>query len=270
MPLGSNRTLRVSIKNVLSDEHVLNYSLPQGSIIGPQGFILYTSPVGDIIRRHNIYFHCYADDIQLYVAFDHKIPGDCEQAMERITFCISDISKWMLRNKLQLNKDKTEFVVVASPTVLDLVSNIRLNIDGTLIKPSISVKNLGVTFDNTVNMSIHISNLCKTVNFHIRNLWRIRRFITQDACYHAVRALFLSRIDYANSLLFGAREGDLKRLQRLQNKAARLVFACGREKCSVELLNTLHWLQVKDRICFKIMLYMTIQVYYECRPTLFV
>ena len=112
--------MRVSIKNVLSDEHVLNYSLPQGSIIGPQGFILYTSPVGDIIRRHNICFHCYADDIQLYAAFDHKIPGDCEQAMERITLCISDINRWMLRNKLQLNKDKTEFFVVASPRV-DLI-----------------------------------------------------------------------------------------------------------------------------------------------------
>ena len=75
-----------------------------------------------------------------------------------------------------------------------------------------------------MNMSIHISNLCKTVNFHIPNL-------------------------------FGSRQADIKRLQRLQNKAARLVFACGRDRCSVELLNTPHWLQVKDRICFKIMLY---------------
>ena len=70
-----NRTVRVSINNVLSDEHVLNYSLPQGSIIGPQGFILYTTPVGDIIRCHNVCFHCYADDIQLYATFDHKIQG---------------------------------------------------------------------------------------------------------------------------------------------------------------------------------------------------
>ena len=175
----------------------------------------------------------------------------------------------MVRNKLQLNQDKPEFFVVASPRVLNLVPNIRLNIDGTIIKPSISVRNLGVTFDSSMNMSILISNLCKTVNFHICNLWRIRRFITQDVCHHAVRALVLARIDYANSLLFGACKADIKRLQRLQNKSARLVFACGRDRCFVELLNTLHWLQVKDRICFQNYV-VCIQVYYECRLKLFV
>ena len=161
----------------------------------------------------------------------------------------------MLRNKLQLNQDKTEFFVVASQRVLSSVSDIKLELAGASIKLPTSVKNLGVTFDGSMNMSIHIGNLCKTVNFHIRNLWRIRRFITQDACHHAVRAHVLSRIDYANSLLFGAREADLKQLQRLQNKAARLVFACGRDRCSADLINFLHWLPVKDCICFKMMLY---------------
>ena len=104
-------------------------------------------------------------------------------------------------------------------------------------------------------MSCHISNLCRTLNFHLRNLWRIRRFLSQEACHHAVRALILSRIDYANSLLYGARERDLKRLQRLQNKAARLVYACGRDRCSAELLSALHWLPVKERLNFKVMLH---------------
>ena len=119
------------------------------------------------------------------------------------------------------------------------------------------LKNLGVVFDNTLNMSCHISNLCRTLNFHLRNLWRIRQFLSQEACHHAVRALILSRIDYANSLLYGACERDLKRLQRLQNKAARLhvVYACGRDRCSAELLCALHWLPVKERLNFKVMLH---------------
>ena len=171
------------MKTVLSDDHILNYSLPQGSIIGPQGFILYTSPIGNMIHRHNICFHCYTDDIQLYAAFDHKIPGDCERAMERITLCVSDINEWMLRNKLQLNQDKTEFFVVASQRFLSSVSDIKLELAGASSKPSTSVKNLCVTFDGSMNMSIHIVNLCKTVNFHIHNLWRILRFITRDACH---------------------------------------------------------------------------------------
>ena len=109
-------------------------------------------------------------------------------------------------------------------------------------------------------MSKHINSLCKTVNFHLRNLWRIRRFIiTREACHNVVWGLVLSRLDYANSLLLGARKVDLKRLQRLQNKAARLVFSCGRDQPSAGLLQELHWLPVKQRIHYKVLLYI-----YKC------
>ena len=104
-------------------------------------------------------------------------------------------------------------------------------------------------------MSNHISSVCKTVNYHIRNLQRIRRFITQDACHSAVRALVLSRIDYANSLLYNVHSVDLMRLQRLQNKTARLVCACGWDERSVDLLTSLHQLPVKEGILFKLILY---------------
>ena len=248
------RNVRVAIKNDMSSEHKLTYSLPQGSIIGPQGFIMYTIPIGKIIRRYNICFHCYADDIQLYAEFDPKIPGDRERVLNNLSACISEITSWMCHNKLQLNQDKTEFFIIATNRALTKLPDIVLNVGNLTIKPSASVRNLGVVFDGTLNMSTHVSKLCKTLNFHIRNLWQIRRFLSLEACHHAVRALVLSRIDYANSLLYGAREADLKRLQRIQNKAARLVFACGRDRCSVKLLSSLHWLPLKQRIHFKIML----------------
>lgn len=250
-----NRNVRVSVNNDLSDEHILKYSLPQGSIIGPQGFIMYTTPIGEIIRRYNICFHCYADDIQLYAECDPKIPGDHERALNSLSNCICEINSWMVHNMLQLNQDKTEFFIIGTQRATKNLSDIALKLGDLKIEPSATIKNLGVVFDCSLNMSAHVNHLCKTVNFQIRNLWRIRRFLSQEACHHAVRALVLSRIDYANSLLLGAREGDLKRLQRLQNKAARLVFACGRDERSADLLNVLHWLPVKERIYFKILLH---------------
>ena len=109
------------------------------------------------------------------------------------------------------------------------------------------------SLDNLLQKNVFLFS--KFVNYHIRNLWRIRRFITQDACHSAVRALVLSRIDYANSLLYNVRSVDLMRLQRLQNKVARLVFPCGRDERSVDLLTSLHWLPVKERILYKFILY---------------
>lgn len=250
-----DRSMRVSINNVMSEEHILLYSVPQGSIIGPQGFIMYIHPIGDIIRKNNINFHIYADDTQLFCEFDPKIAGDLERALGELSSCILEISSWMSHNMLQLNKDKTEFIVFASPYILRTLPDVQLKLGDTFIPASTSVKNLGTVFDSTMSMSDQISAICRCVNFHIRNLWRIRRFITQEACHHAVRALVLSRLDYANSLLYGVKEKDLKRLQRLQNKAARLVYACGRDWSSAYLLRTLHWLPVKERIKYKVLLY---------------
>ena len=165
----------------------------------------------------------------------------------------------MIQNILQLNQDKTEFFVFANTRTLPTLADLELRLGDLTIPASNSIKNLGVTLDGSLTMSHHVSSLCKTINYHIRNLWRIRRFITQDACHHAVRGLVLSRLDYANSLLFGARDFDLKRLQRLQNKAARLVFACGRDQPSASLLEDLHWLPVKQRIAFKML-----TIIYKC------
>ena len=251
----TDRSTQVMVNNEMSRWHILNYSVPQGSIVGPQGFIMYTHPVGDIIRNHDVNFHSYADDTQLFCEFDPKIPGDCERALRKLSCCISDINTWMSQNMLQMNQEKTEFIVFATPCVLKNLPPIQLDVGNTSVLASACVKNLGVMFDSTMSMSNQIGAICKSVNYHIRNLWRIRKFITFDACNHAVRSLVLSRIDYANSLLYGANETDLKRLQRLQNKAARLVFACGRDQSSSQLLTTLHWLPVKERIRFKILLY---------------
>ena len=105
-----------------------------------------------------------------------------------------------------------------------------------------------------MSMTDHVKSVVKSVNYHLRNIYRIRRFITFDSCHHLVRSLVLSRLDYANSALYGISAKDKKKLQILQNRAAKIVFRLGRRDPSAPLLNELHWLPLGSRIKFKILL----------------
>ena len=106
-----------------------------------------------------------------------------------------------------------------------------------------------------MTLSSHVNYLRRSINFQLRSLWRIRQFIDQDSCHYAVRALITSRLDYSNGLFTTLSAKELTRLQRLQNNAARLIFAVGRRTDTANLLDTLHWLPVRQRVLFKILLY---------------
>ena len=251
----TGRSFRVCVGGTKSETMSLKFGVPQGSIIGPKAFTMYSQPVADIIRRHGVQYHIYADDTQLYVAFNPKTPGDAACATFKLSSCVMEISRWMSCNKLKLNESKTEFFIAASKHNLVTLKNTTICIGSEEIHPSSTIKNLGVTFDSTMSMTPHIMATRKSINFTLWNMSRIRKFIDRDSCSHAMRALVLSRLDYANSLLAGCNTGDIKRLETLQNKAARIIFRVPRLESATPLLNTLHWLPVKKRIIFKTLLY---------------
>ena len=95
--------------NCSSNSSSFVFGVPQSLVIGPMMFVIYTLPVGDIIRKHNICFHVYADDAQLYVLFSPNTPGAAQEAVRRLENCISELQNWMSTNKLTLNSDKTDF-----------------------------------------------------------------------------------------------------------------------------------------------------------------
>ena len=159
----------------------------------------------------------------------------------------------MSNNMLQLNENKTEFIVCATKGFQHYLSDITLKVGNTFIEPSATVKNLGVNLDSTMLMSDQVTSICQSANFHLRNLTRIRMYIDQNTCHAAVRALITSRLDYANSLLFGISQTDCKRLQLLQNRAAKLIYCASKYDHVTPLISDLHWLTVSNRIKFKLL-----------------
>jgi hypothetical protein len=253
------RSSKVCISESYSSSHKLNYGVPQGSVAGPPIFTAYSKPAAEIPKRFGVSYHIYADDTQLYVSYNPRILGDREAALARLTKCIAAIKAWMLENKLCLNDSKTEYFIVVSQRQANSIERADLRIGESVIAPSVSIRNLGVVFDPSLKMDLHVSAICRTVNFHLRNISRIRRFIDQNTCAHAVRSLVLSRLDYGNSLLGGISKFNVQRLQRLQNRAARLVYCVNRRTSASPLLCDLHWLPVQQRIDFKTLLHV-----YKC------
>ena len=189
------------------------------------------------------------------MSYDPKVPGDREAALARLQNCIAALKAWMLENKLCLNDSKTEYFIVVSERKASSIERSDLKIGDSVIAPSLSVRNLGIVLDPSLKMDLQVASICRTVNFHLRNISRIRKFIDQNTCAHAVRSLVLQRLDYGNSLLGGISQFNVQRLQRLQNRAARLVYCVDRRTSAPPLLRDLHWLPVQERIHFKILLH---------------
>ena len=134
------------------------------------------------------------------------------------------------------------------------------------IPPSSSIKVVGVTFDSKLTFSQHISEVCKTVNFHLLALRHIRRYIDTTTANMLATSIIHSRLDYCNSLFFGLSESNICRLQRVQNRAAIIVTnSRGQVSCS-SLLRQLHWLPIPNRIDFKIAL-LTYKILTSQQPT---
>ncbi len=104
----SNHHQFVAVNEEVSYRSQVQYGVPQGSVLEPLLFMLYMLPLGNIIRKHGVSFHSYADDTQLYI---FSRPSETHQ-IERLIECIVDIKKWMTSNFLLLNSEKTEVLII--------------------------------------------------------------------------------------------------------------------------------------------------------------
>ena len=210
----SGRTHSVKVGNTLSHPAALQYGVPQGSVLGPILFFLYTNPISSIIHSDSsINHHFYADDTQLYITLT---PTNFSHTIQKLKNCLSDIQNFMSANKLKLNPEKTEFILMGCKNNRkQLLPHFPINILGNQVSPAQSVK--------CFSFSDHVSHVIKSTRVHARDLYRIRPLLDLNTSVLLANALVSIRLDYCNSLFLSLTDFELRRLQLVQNSLCRVV-----------------------------------------------
>ncbi|KAL0153125.1 hypothetical protein M9458_051581, partial [Cirrhinus mrigala] len=206
----------VSIGEHQSKWTSMTCGVPQGSILALLLFSLYMLPLSQIMRKNQIAYHSYADDTQIYLALS---PNDYSP-IDSLCKCIDEINSWMCQNFLQLNKEKTEVFAFGSKDEV-LKVNAYLNSRSQTTKSQ--VRNLGVILESDLSFSSHVKAVTKSAYYHLKNIARIRCFVSSQDLKKLVHAFITSRVDYCNGLLTGLPKKTIRQLQLIQNAAARIL-----------------------------------------------
>ena len=172
-----NRKQSVQINQSFSDSSLLIYGIPQGSVLGPILFSLYTTPLSNIFCKYDMKYHLYADDSQLY---KNSLYSDLNSVIRQTELCIEDTKVWMDSNKLKLNDDKTELILFKNKFQIKDHVDMSLSINGCDIVTSCKVKNLGIIFDEDLSLTPHVNSVYKSIIFQLSKIASIRKYITVD------------------------------------------------------------------------------------------
>ena len=249
----SGRCQRIRLGSTVSEAVYLLFGVPQGSVLGPVLFNIYIRSLYETVKRTGFSIEGYADDHQVYVTF---LPASQSATLTiALQNCFSAIEQWMHQYCLQLNPGKTQLMVVGPPKVLK-----NIHISGAVLTSGICIrfvkfaKNLGMIFDDTMTFKKQILELKKDSFRLIRMIKKLRFLFNEKQLKLLVNSLIVCKLDYCNALYYGINESLLNELQMIQNAAGKTVFGLYKYDHVGDTLKKLHWLPVRSRITFKILL----------------
>ena len=247
------RTYSVIINGTKSGDKSLLCGVPQGSIIGPLLFILYIDDVTRMASKFNLKIHIYADDTTIYVGFNPI--NEVSSSIRNINLCMVEVRRWMLRNFMKLNVEKTQILFCGKPEILELHQSKLQLLEASLglsQQREKHAKTLGVYIDENLTFDYMIDNVCRAGYYKLGVLRNMRNYLSKNLKIMLVKCYILSKIDYCNALYGCLKQCQIYKLQKLLNASIRFIFGIRRSASVTQYLIESHILPVNLRIKYKL------------------
>ena len=241
----SGRSQRVYYNGSLSDTKYIYTGIPQGSCLGPLLFTIFTNDMPLVLDRANIAM--YSDDTTLYMSATNV--EDLSVALNKE---LQYISEWVVNNRMVLNISKTKAIVFGSQHMLKSKPKLCLHLRDVEITQVDETKLLGVTLDSQLTWSTHIENITKKMGGGLSMIRRCAEFLTPASAVQVIQALVISHLDYCPAVWSSAAKKDLRKLQIVQNKAARLALKSTTRSNTLLNHRKLSWLFVEQRLAYSL------------------
>jgi len=243
----STRTQSVKIRNNMSTKKAVSFGVPQGSILGPILFTIFINDLSTI--ANNCLLVQYADDSQ----FLHAAPvSNLNELIRNTQHTLTEAKMYFDKNGLKLNPDKTQCIFIGSrQNIAKIPLNTTIEFEGYQIKPSTSVKNLGVHIDRYMTFETHIDNIHKKVIGTLIYLTHIKNKIPTETRIIVVQSLALSIINYCSNIWGSTNKTQIQKAQKLQNFAARVAIGnVNKHDHITPHLKKMKWLKVQQKCQF--------------------
>ncbi|KAL9951294.1 hypothetical protein ACROYT_G043933 [Oculina patagonica] len=237
----SSRCQKTVIGQASSSTRKVSVGVPQGSILGPLLFTIYINDLPTVLRNSTVTL--FADDTALHCS--------SESALSLQTMLNEDLvilAQWLHEHKLTLNVSKSKFMLIGGPKKLTYFSEVALSINDRRLDRVNSFKYLGVIINENLTWTDHIENLRSKVLQRLGLLRRIKCSLPRDIRELFVKSTIIPLLDYAD-VTWGDKANLtlMKKVQVLQNLAAKIVLDMPRHSSATEALQQLGWDNLMER-----------------------